>query len=107
MSIIVVVISINKNRKSMIIKEFLESPLTAQQQEKMRNYMDMKYPKSTVFERAIFEKGMLAQEKLASNTMDYCFMQAVKGLRLNGNGYTTMRRYFELGTQTDKAKIFA
>jgi hypothetical protein len=30
MSIILVVISINKNRKSMVIKEFLESPLTAQ-----------------------------------------------------------------------------
>lgn len=89
----------------MIIKEFLESPLTAQQQEKLRKYMDVKYPESTVFERAIFEKGMLAQEKLKDNTMDYCFMWAVKGLRLNGKGYAIMRKYFELGTQADKNQI--
>ena len=89
----------------MIIKKFLESPLTAQQQEKLRTYMDVKYPESTVFERAIFEKGILAQEKLANNTMDYCFMQAVKGLRLNGKGYSIMKKYFELGTQANKSQI--
>ena len=83
----------------------MESPLTAQQQEKLRTYLDIKYPGSTVFERSIFEKGMLAQEELRNNTMDYCFMRAVKGLRLNGKGYAIMRKYFELGAQVDKSQI--